>query len=786
MRLCIWSKDSPQKIRASLGNVFRNYPQVELSFVSTSAGMPTINDADIVLCLGADPLAVTSSIGMIPKNRTITSLRTQVFHYLGMPIPYMFSYSAAIHEIDYGKYVDLQTDANACLRYALTGSHLPAIGDYKYVPSLLTLLNRVDYLHVAFGKPIPATLDLETIGLDPYLLPMGTHPGAYIVCLQVTVEAGKSEVVYFNSKDHMRAWLADFDNHQQLVELLTSPKISLGGANLKFDLHWLAVHAGIQCTNFKFDTTLVGSLLDENRSNGLDIHAKVYTPLGGYSDKFDRTIDKSRMDLVPQETMLPYAGGDTDACYQVRQAQTAELLADKELTRFYITILHPAARAFEQVEQGGVCVDMEAYKELEADLNTEIDTLLNAGKRIMGGRIVAKHTDHEKRGSLNLTKASLLIDFMFSPMGLNLTPKQVTGKTGAPSTAMDHLMMFKDVPEAKEFVELLGAYSSATKTMGTYVTGFQKHIRSDGRFHPSYWFFAGNKDEGEGGTVTGRLSAKDPAFQTIPKHTKWAKPLRRCFNAPKGMLVLENDYAQGELKVIACIANETNMIQAYQEGKDLHAVTSGRFAGYSYEEMMALKIANPKLYDSIRQLGKAGNFGLIYGMGSNGFNSYAHLNYGVKLSMEESDNFRNGFFETYPALPEYHKSYKAYAKRYGFVRSPLGRMRNLPLINTNNNEMRSMAERQAINSPVQSTLSDMMLWASAIAHSRGWFKESPMFGCVHDAKYTYVPEDNWEMYAKREIEVMENLPFEQVGWEPQLKFTADGKVGANMADLKGF
>ena len=270
---------------------------------------------------------------------------------------------------------------------------------------------------------------------------------------------------------------------------------------------------------------------------------------------------------------------------------------------------------------------------------------------------------------------------------------------------------------------------------------------------------------------------------TIPKHTKWAKKLRRCFPAPPGMLILENDYSQGELRVIACLANEVTMINSYKEGLDLHVITSGRFAGYSYEEMMKLKKENKELFDKIRQLGKAGNFGLIYGMGVEGFQAYAELNYGVKLAMSEAEKFRTGFFNTYPALPEYHRAYKAFAKKHGYVASPLGRVRHLPLIPSVRQDLRAGPERQAINSPVQSCLSDMMIWAIALSHKRGWFKEAPCFGAIHDAKYVYIPEDNHEMYVERELEIMENLPFEQVGWEPQLVFTADAKIGKNMAEL---
>lgn len=270
---------------------------------------------------------------------------------------------------------------------------------------------------------------------------------------------------------------------------------------------------------------------------------------------------------------------------------------------------------------------------------------------------------------------------------------------------------------------------------------------------------------------------------TIPKHTFWGKRIRKCYTAPPGMLVLENDYSQGELKVMACLAHEDAMIKAYMNGMDLHVVTSGGVAGLSYEQMMALKKSDKEKYDAIRQLGKAGNFGLIYGMGVDGFIEYARLNYGVALSYEEAEKFRTGFFNTYPMLIQYHKQYKAFAHKHGYVRGPMGRVRHLPLINSQRKDVQAQEERRSINSPVQGTLSDMMIWAIAEQHKMGWFDTTPCFGSIHDAGYYYIPEDNAEFYAKRTVQVMENLPFHKVGWNPQLKFTADAKIGKSMGEL---
>jgi DNA polymerase I-like protein with 3'-5' exonuclease and polymerase domains len=784
LMLLIWTTDHTPKVLRAIGTSLRGAPHVKYEICNNFAYLPDRPDLRAVLALGAGPFKHLQDLGVVPKNRTVTSMRNAAIEVEGLSASVILSYSTGIGDMDYGKYVDLLCDTKLAIRLHDTGSITPPVGAYKYVEHFTELLARVRATFTKTGKPVDVALDLETVGFDPYRLPDGKgHPGGYVVTIQATDMAGYSDAIHFPNREALRHRLnTDLEFVVQLRELLTSPMISMRGANLKFDLNWLFVHTAIECTNFKFDTTLVGSLLDENRSNSLNMHAKVYTTMGGYDDEFNAGIDKGRMDLIEPKILLPYACGDSDATYQVAAKQKAELIQDPALARFYVNILHPAARAMEQVEQGGICIDLGAYLALEAELNAEIDGLLEKAKKIMGGRIVAKHQDLSKRGGLNITKASLLNDFMFSPMGLNLKPKMYTEKSGQPSAALEHLMMFANVDGASEFVGLLGDFASATKTMSTYVLGFQKHIRSDGRYHPTYFLFAAGN--GDGGTNTGRLSCRDPAFQTLPKHTKWAKKLRKCFPAPPGMLVMENDYSQGELRVIACIANEPTMIEAYRNNQDLHVITPSQFVGFTVEEILAMEETDPAKFDAIRKMGKAGNFGLIYGMSAGGFQEYAAASYGVHMTSAESNGFRDGFFDTYPALPEYHKEYKAFAKLHGFVRSPLGRVRHLPLINSPMGEVRSGAERQAINAPVQGTLSDMMIWAIAEGKAKGYHKDAPCFGLVHDAGYRYIPEDNYEFYAKREKEQMENLPFERVGWNPQLTFVTDCKVGKTMAELK--
>lgn len=743
--------------------------------------LPKSGPGDVVLAMGSDAVAFLGKQGIVPKNRSIASLRNQPLTLLMTGAQCLVSYSPDIIEVDYGKNVDLLTDARMALRLVQTGSIKPKLGTYRYVNDFSDAIKFIKATKEKTGKWVTVALDTETKGPDAWDLE------GYIITVQLCYAPGRVDVVRFESRAACKK-VAD-PNHpfrQQMEWLLTADDtVMLRMASGKYDMNWFWMMWGLRdCTTFKFDTVIVGSLLDENRSNSLKVHAKIYSPMGGYSDAFDNKYDKGAMDLVPKEEILVYGGADADATLQVGDAQRVQLIADEQLCQFYVTILHPAARAYESVEQIGWYVDLDYYWTLEKELRTEIAQHVHLAKEILGGRIVAKHHDDDK--PFNLTKASLLKDFMFSPLGLNLKPKVITPKSKQPSTAMEHLMMFQDHHDAGPFLKILKEFQSADKTLNTYVTGFLKHLRDDGRFHPNYFMFAGDDDwaEDEGGTVTGRLSVKNPAIQTIPKHKAWAQRLRRAFIAPKGYLILGNDYSQGELKITACLANEPTMLQAYLNGVDLHCVTGARLAGIPLDAFLAMEKTDPAKFKAVRQLAKAGNFGLIYGMGEEGFQAYAFSNYQVVMSLAEAAGHRNGFFKLYNRLPAWHEKYRNIAKHQGEVRSPLGRIRHLPMIYSKNNEVASKAGRQAINSPVQSTLSDMSLWATAIMWKRGTLRKAPVFGMIHDQNLRYVPEDHWEKHRDESVETMENLPFHEVGWKPQLRFTVDSEIGPNLGDLK--
>lgn len=734
--------------------------------------IPELKKGDVLFCLGGFNLKAIQAEGYLPKNRTISSLR-EIPHKFNDATLFV-SFDADIKSFDHTSYVKLQIDFKLVTRYINTGSIDCVLGDYRWVDNFNHLPKIINNKYNDTGRAVRVSLDLETVGLIPF------DPDKFIVSISFSIEEGKSELIRFLGVDDQPK------KGSQLLDcinwLINDDRIALLGANLKYDLLWLWVKWGIQTTNFKFDTTLVGSLLDENRSNSLNTHTKIYTEsLGGYDDSFNISFDKSRMDLVPDEDLLPYAGGDTSATLQVGNKMITALSTSKSQANFYRKLLHPASMAFLDMEYTGIHVDREHYQKLEKELVLLMDGLTIQAKELLPARILAKYGN-----AFALSKSSIIKEFMFThSKGLKLKPKMVTEKTGQPSTAYNHLVMFADVPEAKAFIDILKQWNSAKKTLSTYVIGFMKHLREDAKVHPTAVLYRGGYEGKDSGSVTGRLAFSNPAFNVLPKHTKWAKKLRKGYPAPGGYCMVSWDYSQGELRVIACVANELNMIQAYKDGIDLHLKTGAELNGMSLEKAMQLVAKKDKGIKKIRQQAKAINFGNIYQISAGGLVIYARDTYWVILTEDEAQQKQNKFFEMYPAIPEYHDSSIKFAEDNGFVQSPLGRVRHLPMINSNNWGAKGQAGRQAINSKIQSCLSDMTQLALAEFKKKYGYTEScKFFAMTHDAISAYIKIDEVDFWVPEVKHIMENLPLkEYFAWEPQLKFLTDAEIGYNMADM---
>lgn len=790
MAIKIWTSAESAVVGKVFGQALKSFrPDVPAHqfFTLNPDYIPEPGPEDVTLVCGNAVLDVLRIAGIIPKNRTANSMREK-------PVKrpsggyFLVTFDPGLTQKEFHTREIIEWDVRLAARLMRTGTTEPSVGDYQWVADLQEVVDYVEDKFAKTGKSVDVSMDTETMGLWPW------YPDRDIISISFTAKPRTSRLLYLGTK---RTHPLELDKTGKLIAhikfLLNSPKVKLRGANLKFDLLWIIEKWGIECTNFKFDTLLVGTLLNENRSNSLNLHAKIFTDMGGYDDRFNATVDKGHMELVHPTDLLTYAGGDTDACQQVADQMREELAEDAALTKFYVTILHPAARAFEKIERRGVLIDVPKSKALAAELRVVIKKSQGEALSLLPPNMVTKYRDRigeQIADGKNPLLPSILKEYFFSPSGLNLKPKMRSEVTKEPSMAKAHLKQFFDVPEAKMMVETLTTMDVAAKTLSTFVEGFLEHLRPDGRLHPTYMLFHGglNDDaDDESGTVTGRLSCKNPAFQTLPKKTKWAKKIRECYPAPPGKVIILIDYSQGELKVVACVANEKTMLSAYKNKLDLHALTGAKLSGNPIEVFMTWK-DNPDeklaaLFEKFRGSAKPMNFGLLYGMQVEGFVAYAWIQYGLKLTLEEGAQMRDAFFELYPGLLDYHSHQKDLVHMHEGVRSPLGRIRHLPYIRSWDREIRALAQRQAINAPIQSTLTDMMIWAIALIDHAYPGGEIEVVGMIHDAIICYVPEDAYVMWAKRASDIMSNLPLHEVGWHPELQFTVDVEAGPNLAKL---
>jgi len=751
-----------------------------------------VDPGDVVLAMGKYPLEVLQQSGVVPKNRSITSLRNKALPLMDSGAVALLTFDPSSVTYDYGLLTEIECDVRLALRLMATGTLAPTTGTYEWVDDFTDLCRYVDAKYRETGERVELSVDTETMGLYPW------YPDKHIVSIAFSVEEGYSDVLDCRPSAVSSQLIAHKGRlWEQILWLLNSPKVRVRGANFKYDAGWLMEKWGMSCRSFTADTFLIGSLLDENRSNSLNLHAKVYTTCGGYDDIFNTKYDKGHMELIPGNDLVEYAGGDTDAALRVARELLKELKWDIALEEFYRIILHPTARAFEAVERRGVLIDMAAFDALHEKLDDTLADLEEQMWELVPTRVKQKHIEDLK------FKPSLLSDLFFTKAGWGLTPQMFTAKPDKdgvprPSTAKSHFEMFEDHPKAGEFVALKNEHGSATKTLQTYVIGFLKHLRPDGRFHPTYNFGKGPMHEKGGGadagTVTGRLSNKGPALQTLPSHTKWAKRLRQCYPAPPGCLFFNADYDQGELRIAADVANESTMLDEYNKGThaDLHALTAATVSGYTVEDFAALKIDMPAKWKELRQKAKAVNFGLIYTMSAFGLMMYAKIGYGVEMTLDEAKAIHAAFFALYYKLKPWHTRYRHLAHVDGQVRNPLGRLRHLPLIKSSDQEVVSRAERQAINSPIQGGLSDMCLWSVALAE-RYITPHAPLqiIGATHDNIYGYVPEKEAVSILAELIGIMEHLPFHELpeasewGRRPvRLPFPVEVSVGPTMGDLE--
>lgn len=464
--------------------------------------------------------------------------------------------------------------------------------------------------------------------------------------------------------------------------------------NIKFDMMVLN-RLGIAVRGRKIDTMLVHYLLDAESRHNMDFLAERYL---NYSPiAIETLIGKGArqltMDQVNIEAVKEYAAEDADITLQLKQALWPQLV-EQQLVELYERVEEPLIEVLAEMELAGVKIDSEQLADYAIELNKEL-TALEAEIREIAD---------EPR--LNINSARQLGEVLFAKMRITDKPKMT--KTHQFSTDEEYLQGFAG---KHRIVDLVLRYRGVKKLISTYVEALPQLVNPvTGRIHTSF---------NQAVTATGRLSSTNPNLQNIPVRDAMGRRIREAFiPSDKEHLLLAADYSQVELRIMAHLSDDPSLIEAFLQGEDIHSATAAKLFHKGIEEVTSEE----------RRRAKTANFGIIYGISAFG------LAQRLDIPRKEAKEIIDGYFESYPKVKEYMEQAIANARQTGCVSTAFGRKRILRDINSRNAVARGVAERNAINAPIQGTAADIMKLAMIEIFRR--FKQegirSKMILQVHD------------------------------------------------------
>ncbi len=453
---------------------------------------------------------------------------------------------------------------------------------------------------------------------------------------------------------------------QLLAPLLESDKPAKVGQHIKYDLNVLSRY-GVGIEGIAHDTMLESYVVNSIDRHDLDNMALKH--LGHKTIHFEDVAGKGAKQLtfnqVGLEQACPYAAEDADVTLRLHQKLWPQLKQSESLRRVYEEIEMPLIRVLSQIERNGVLVDEQMLHRQGQELAAEIEALEKRAYEIAGEEF-------------NLGSPKQIQAVLFDKLGLPVLKKTPKGQ---PSTAEEVLQeLALDYPLPKLILE----HRSFSKLKSTYIDRLPEQINPrTGRVHTSYH---------QAVTATGRLSSSNPNLQNIPVRTAQGRRIRQAFVAPEGHVIVAADYSQIELRIMAHLSADKRLLQAFAEGRDIHAATAAEVFG----------VEPDKVSKEQRRSAKAINFGLIYGMSAFGLARQLGIERG------QAQAYVDLYFQRYPGVKKFMDDIRAQAHDRGFVETVYGRRLYLPEINSKNAMRRQYAERTAINAPMQGTAADII------------------------------------------------------------------------------
>jgi len=532
----------------------------------------------------------------------------------------------------------------------------------------------------------------------------------------------------------------DFVN--TLKEILTSAKAPILGHQLQEDIY------ALYCNGFEdwdpeilFDTAIAQYLIEPSRSeyslNGLSIawlskdlpKPEDFMAGGGQLDLFS-------MAETPQEPSWQEYGKAWCLCVRQLWPILQSRLEGEDLIPIFKQVELPLIPVLSYMEARGFAADREELVRAGEALSSRIDELTAAIYEAAGD-------------SFNINSPKQLGEVLFERLGLPFAKKTKTGyATGAE-------ILEKLRPE-HPIIDLILEYRSLTKLKGTYIDGLLPLIHKDGRIHAHFQQTV---------TATGRISCTEPNLQNIPIRQENGRLLRKAFIPESEDYVLVGaDYSQIELRVLAHMSQDPELIQAFNEGQDIHRLTASRIFNTPFEEVTSLQRSNAK----------AVNFGVIYGMSGFG------LSAGLNITRRDAEKYIEEYFKKYTSVKDFMDKQIADCKEHGFVTTILGRRRRIPEISASNYMVRQSGERLAMNTPIQGSAADIIKLAMIHCHKalRDAGLRSGLILQVHDELIIQAHKDELEKVKMLLVETMEHA------LELSVSLTVDLNTGNNWYELK--
>lgn len=489
---------------------------------------------------------------------------------------------------------------------------------------------------------------------------------------------------------------------------------------------------GIEINGYTFDLSLASYVLEPAIKEELKYVCTHFDYEGVQYD--EEVFGKGAKKHIPEDDILAsHIVSKAKAIYELKDVVTKEL-KDKNQYELYENIELPVTRILGEMEFAGTEIDLDVLKEMDTAFDETIEKLANDIYRISGT-------------TFNISSPKQLGQVLFEDLGLKGGKKTKTGY----STSQD---VIEKIIDAHPVVPLVLEYRMLTKLSSTYLKGLQEQVFPDNKIHTIYKQTL---------THTGRLSSVDPNLQNIPVRSEEGKLIRKAFVSHNGYLV-SFDYSQIELRILAHMAHVTNLIDAFNQGKDIHRHTAALVFGVKDEEV------TPQM----RSQAKAVNFGIIYGM------SEFRLSKDIGMSISEARDFINKYFETYPEVKTYMDEVVETCKKQGYVSTLLNRKRYIPTINDKNFMVRQQAQRYAMNTPIQGTGADILKLAMIEVDKALKEKhlKSQMILQVHDELIFDVFEDELEEVMSLVKEKMEHCI------KMDVPLIVEGNYAKNWCELK--